>query len=50
MPEILPYAPAVPRRTGWLRWFEPDPAIPIRVTDPAAVAAEYRRGQWRGPA
>jgi len=40
--------PANPRaRAGWLRIFRPAPAASVMLTDPAEIAAKYRRWQTR---
>ena len=34
-------------REGWLGIFQPAPAVPVTLTDPAEIAAKYRRWQTR---
>jgi OPA family glycerol-3-phosphate transporter-like MFS transporter/OPA family sugar phosphate sensor protein UhpC-like MFS transporter len=40
----LPYG-AAPRKKGLLGFFQPDPPLPVRVSDPEQIAAGFRRGQ-----
>ena len=34
-------------RKGWLGIFQPAPPVPVTLTDPAEIAAKYRRWQMR---
>src|SRR5882724_4619819 len=49
MSSVLPPSEmTIPSRGGGLwGWFKPDPPALVRVSDPAEVAAGYRRGQMK---